>query len=393
MSPEQLLGLTVDHRTDLFSLAVVLFEMATGRRPFGSFDPLDVLLASVRRVPRADRVDPRVPPALAEIIDEGLSADPALRYQTATEMGTALQRVRHELGGSESGAAVTADRRPRRRRAVLASLLLGVPTAMWCFGWLMTAAFNGTLGRDGAFASEPALDCIVWSARSLVAPFVYALLTAWVLSVRRFLRQLTALSPFTARAARRVASAGKRLSLLLSLDDVLVFESGLVTFGFAALAAVAWLFSDFIGTWGSNISKVPTEHFMRLGPANEGEKVLYRAVLTVLLLVFSTGLMNAIRLRARRQVGRWGSFVACIAILLVILLLDELPYRILWHNQAPKISYNGMRCYVIGRSSPEVLIFCPDVNPPRNRVVRETDPLIRTTGVTESIFSLPNARH
>ena len=61
MSPEQLLGRTVDERSDLFSLSVILFEMATGRRPFRSGEPLDVLVESLKTLPRADSVNPAVP--------------------------------------------------------------------------------------------------------------------------------------------------------------------------------------------------------------------------------------------------------------------------------------------------------------------------------------------
>jgi len=108
----------------------------------------------------------------------------------------------------------------------------------------------------------------------------------------------------------------------------------------------------------------------------------------VLLLVFSSGLIHAVRLRARRPITRWGSFAASIALVISILLLNEVPYRILWKNQAPRISYDSMRCYVIGKSEPDWLIFCPDSNPPRNRVVRNTDPLIHSSsGIPESIFS------
>jgi hypothetical protein len=112
----------------------------------------------------------------------------------------------------------------------------------------------------------------------------------------------------------------------------------------------------------------------------------------MLLLIFSGGLAHAIRLRRRRPAKTWGSLAASVAIVLSILLLNEVPYRILWHNQATRISYNGMRCYVVGRSSPEWLIFYPDASPPRSRVVADTDPLIQTTGVTESIFSTASSR-
>ena len=378
---------------NLFSLAVVLFEMATGRRPWESSNPFDILLASVRRVPRADDIDPRVPSSLGEVIHTGLSANPSMRYQTAAEMASALARVRQELAGSADEHVDAGKRTPGlRRRTVVAAVLLAVPAIMWSLGWLMTAAYNGTLGRTGAFAAESGRTYFVWSARSLVAPFVYATLTAGALWCGRFILQLLALSPSADTIERRVAATWARLAAELSLHDALVFEPGLVTLGILALATIAWQFNGLIQAWGSNISIAPAERIVRLGPGNEPEKILYRAVLTVLLLLFTGGLIHAIRLRTERSTKRWGSFAACVAIVVSLLLLNEVPYRTLWHNQAPQISYNGMRCYVIGRSSPELLIFCPDANPPRNRVVRDNDPLIHATGVTESIFSPASAR-
>jgi len=393
MAPEQLLGLGVDQRADLFSLGVVLFEMATGRRPWESTNPFDVLLASVRRVPRADDFDPRVPANLAEVIHTGLSADPALRYQTAAEMAYALAHVRQELTGDE-GARPDTGRKPRglQRWRVVAALLLAVASIMGGLGWMMTAAFNGTLGRSGAFAAESFRSNFVWSARSLVAPFVYATLAVAALWFVRFILQLLTLSRSADTAERKVIAGWQRLAARLSLHDALVFESGLVTVGVMTLATVAWHFNALMRAWGSNISTAPAEVILRLGPGNEGEKVLYRAVLTVLLLLFAGGLGHAIRLRLRRPASRWGSFAACVAIVVSILLLNEVPYRILWHNQAPRVSYNGMRCYVIGGSNADRLLFCPDASPPRNRIVRDTDPSIVETGVTESIFSPASAR-
>ena len=387
MSPEQLLGLPVDQRTDIFSLAVVLFEMATGRRPFESFDPLDVLLASVRRAPLAHRVDSRVPPSLSAVIEQGLSANPGTRYQTAADMARALELVRHELVPAKSDR-IEADHRSRTsRRTVVTTLAIAVPVVLWALGWIMTAAFNNTLGRVGAFASEPARSYVVWGARSLIAPFVYATLAVSVLWIVRFLLGLGALSRSIARIERRVATAWNRLVRRLSLDEPLVFEPCLVTLGVVALVVVAWQFHALMGAWGSNISTTPADNLRRLGPANEDEKILYRAVLTLLFLFFTAGVIHASRLRARRPTARWGSFAASVAIVVSILLLNEVPYRILWQNQAPRISYDGMRCYLIGTSGPSSLIFCPDSNPPRNRVVRNNDPLIHSSGIPESIFS------
>jgi hypothetical protein len=280
----------------------------------------------------------------------------------------------------------------RQRAPLVAALSLAILASLWSLGWIMTVAFNNTLGRPAAFAHEPVAAYFVWSARSLIAPFVYATLSVAVLWFVRFLLQLLALSRSADTAERRLTAAWRGLAAKLSLHDALVFEPGLIAFGVVALAMMAWNFNELMNAWTSNISTTSPESVLRLGPANEREKVLYRAVLTVLLLVFSGGLVHAIRLRLRRPERRWGSFAACVAIVVSILLLNEVPYRILWQNQAPRVLYAGMRCYVIGRANAELLIFCPDANSPRNRVVRDTDPLIHTTGITESIFSPAGAR-
>jgi hypothetical protein len=80
------------------------------------------------------------------------------------------------------------------------------------------------------------------------------------------------------------------------------------------------------------------------------------------------------------------------AILAVTVVLSELPYRIIWQSRVERVAFAGDRCYVLGTSGDESLVYCPDKAPPRNRVVKDDDPAIRRTGINESIFSLPDAR-
>jgi serine/threonine protein kinase len=90
MSPEQVRGEQLDGRSDLFSLGIVLYEMATGKHPFGGATAGVVLDAILNRAPVVTRV---VPDGLGHIIDKSLEKDRELRYQNAAELRADLQRL------------------------------------------------------------------------------------------------------------------------------------------------------------------------------------------------------------------------------------------------------------------------------------------------------------
>ena len=103
MSPEQAEGRTIDGRSDLFSLGVVLYEMATGQRPFGGDTNLSILSSILKDTPKSvTDINPAVPPEFGRIIRRALAKDPERRYQTAKDLRNDLEELKASLGSSES---------------------------------------------------------------------------------------------------------------------------------------------------------------------------------------------------------------------------------------------------------------------------------------------------
>ncbi len=94
MSPEQVRGTAVDARSDLYSVGIVLYELAAGRRPFEAESTYAVLEAQLNTPPAPPvEVNPSVPKPLNDIILTALEKDPALRFQKAAAFQKALESV------------------------------------------------------------------------------------------------------------------------------------------------------------------------------------------------------------------------------------------------------------------------------------------------------------
>ena len=149
MSPEQVQGRPLDHRSDLYSLGVTFYHMLAGVPPFRSEASLALALKHVHEEPVSLAVHrPELPPELVQLVMKLLAKKPADRYQTATEMLRDLSRAReaaHSLLGPSTAAANSADEAGTPRSGTFGLRLSN--------GSLATPAGSGTAS---AVASAPA---------------------------------------------------------------------------------------------------------------------------------------------------------------------------------------------------------------------------------------------
>jgi serine/threonine protein kinase len=138
MSPEQVLGFEVDHRTDIFSLGVVLYEMATGRRPFTGATGTQTMDRILHADPEAIlSINGKAPPELQRIASKCLEKDRARRYQSSRDLVADLRSLQGDGVKANRISATQAGSRPKtpgRRLAVigiaLAILALGL-SGIW----------------------------------------------------------------------------------------------------------------------------------------------------------------------------------------------------------------------------------------------------------------------
>jgi tetratricopeptide (TPR) repeat protein/tRNA A-37 threonylcarbamoyl transferase component Bud32 len=107
VAPENALGKGADARSDLYSFGAVLYEALTGRPPFPGEDPVKVIFGHVHDYPiPVSRLNPKVPPALADCVMRLLEKDPEKRYQTAADLLGELREIAGEFAGKISAPSV-----------------------------------------------------------------------------------------------------------------------------------------------------------------------------------------------------------------------------------------------------------------------------------------------
>jgi WD40 repeat protein len=176
MSPEQGQGLEVDHRTDVYGLGIILFEMLTGVIPHQADTPFAIVLKRVTEpLPLPRVINPAIPEAVEEVILKALAPDPAHRFQSAERMAEALGKASHtaEAGlilerAEEVPEAEAVEDEGLRTRPIpgLASQVEGL---------------GAEKERGGRTAVGPRRQVPIWAWLALGAAPVLAIALAWIL--------------------------------------------------------------------------------------------------------------------------------------------------------------------------------------------------------------------
>ena len=142
MSPEQAEGKTVDHRSDIFSLGIVFFEMLSGQRPFGGDTAASILSSIIKDTPQAvSDLNPAIPRDLAKIVKRCLAKDPERRYQNSKDVRNELEEAKQDVDTGEAfRSPVRSGAAKRGKTPGLFAVAVAIVLAVGIFSFLRWSA-------------------------------------------------------------------------------------------------------------------------------------------------------------------------------------------------------------------------------------------------------------
>jgi eukaryotic-like serine/threonine-protein kinase len=377
MAPELFEGGASTVQSDVYSLGVLLYFLVTGRYPVeaDSYDGLRQAHATGATVALAERrLD--LPAAFVRTVERALSVDPARRFATANDLMAALG------GSSTSLPLVAGQRRVDGTRTVLI-----ISAAVVVLGLISERYFNLSMGL-GEFATDGISDWFRLGVQSLTAPLViFALGTAMVAVASAAWRLAVSFLPPAGRAERRV----REIASALRLDTLPVASGIALVVASLALLSTWWLslpvLELLLGIFPDDISTAPSDRLAILGPAYQAAREQYRegfawCVFASVAVWYPVWKMARGDTRNLNRVVVYGG----VAVFVLAVALMTFPYRLIVQGDAETATWKDQACYVIGERGGAVMLFCPEIPPPRNVTVDVRSPDLVRLGASRPLF-------
>ena len=382
MAPELFTGKPATPQTDIYSLGVLLFNLVTGSYPVwgGTKEDFAEAHRTNRRALLSD-VRSDLPLQFVRVVERAIAPDVEQRYRTAGEL-------LHDLAPTPPAPDPAPSPRVDSRTRNALAATLAIAAGLTVIGLVTSTVFNVALGRSD-FSSEPLGDVFEWGWRSCVKPAFIAVVAFVAAQLLVIVYRLA--STVSGRAARLVDEIRLRLGRLvrrLGIDDATVFSAWILFASVAVLVGTWWHFSDLLtAVVSTRISTAPAAVLALLSPARFAYHDQYREVSTYVTVALAVT-WYLVGKRIQRKEGSLNNRVLLAGATIVFLSLVSLsmPYRLLVQPNFVRTKWSGNDCYVIGERAEDLLLFCPALETPRNRVIRKDGETLERFG-TENIFT------
>ena len=357
MAPELFNGAPASRVTDLYSVGVLLYYLATKRFPVEGAAVADV--AAAHRAGRAGRLVSEhradLPDEFVRVVTKATARSPHERYQSAAELELSLAEI------VASPLKPRAEKLPGWQRALAAGFAgLAMLAGLAFLGRLSTYAFNTALQLPPQFADQSWADALRWGAKSALAPLAVAAALVVLYSLcDGLLRSAwgTAVGDAIGRRVRWLSGVGRRIGL-----DSTSGAARLVVLG--SVAAFLWVrfvrFPALIDAYTVLNAATPNQ-LWALSSANYTEQDAYRQTLSLLVWVVIGCWIGIIRrARARREFIALFTELAAVGTVMVPLLLLAMPYRLFLHAELERATYRSAACHVIDERAGSLLLLCPE---------------------------------